>query len=46
MVAILPWERDTLTLMRLALSDHAKANLEQGRSLRWSKGGTLRLSRP
>jgi hypothetical protein len=46
MVAILPWRDGTLTRMRPAAFTHVKADLKQGRSLRWGKGGTLRLSRP
>ena len=47
MVAILTLGSGRLAQMRpVALTHVMMANQELARSLRWSRGGTLRLSRP
>jgi hypothetical protein len=46
MVAVLTRDISRLAQMRPVALTHVMANQELTRSLRWSRGGTLRLSRP
>jgi hypothetical protein len=46
MVAILTRGSRSLAQMRLAMLIHVTANQKLVRSLRWSRGGALRLTHP
>jgi hypothetical protein len=46
MVAILTRDGSRLAQKRLVVLTHVMADQELARDLRWSRGGTLRLSRP